>query len=56
MVDENAINQILICSKNVDTAVKELMSMALDNGGKDNITIICIEVDKRRIVDIFKST
>lgn len=56
MVDENAINQILMCSKTVDTAVKALMSMALDNGGKDNITIICIEVDKRRIVDIFKNT
>lgn len=46
MVDENDISQTLTDSKTAGKAVKKLMSKAIDKGGKDNITIICIKAVK----------
>ena len=43
MVSKNDIESVLSCNLLRD-AVKQLMQNALDNGGKDNITMICIEV------------
>ena len=44
MVTEEAIAETLKKRKSPAKTVKLLMQQALDNGGKDNITIICIDV------------
>ncbi len=53
MVELTTINQIINNSSNVKIAVKSLMSAALKNGGKDNITIICIEIKKNMLTGMF---
>ncbi len=44
MVDESVISEILNERISPKKTVKKLLSVALENGGKDNITIICIEI------------
>ena len=44
MVSEEAILQIVNQHKNVKEIVEELLETALENGGKDNTTIIVCEV------------
>lgn len=46
MVDEKAIMQILKEKISPKKTVKKLLTVAMENGGKDNITIICVEVRK----------
>lgn len=53
MVDEDEIACILASSQNVESAVRNLLKSALEGGGKDNITIICIEVSRRKLLDVF---
>lgn len=44
MVDECKIKDVLSQGMSPSKTVKKLLKMALDNGGKDNTTIICIDV------------
>lgn len=44
MVPDDRIEQILRSEQSVDKAVKVLMSEALNNGGRDNITIIAADI------------
>ena len=44
MVNENDIYEIIAANDDLDTCVDELIEAANKNGGKDNITIIMIEV------------
>lgn len=44
MVHDDRIEQILRSSRFVDKIVQNLMSEALNNGGKDNTTIIAVEI------------
>lgn len=42
MVDDTCIQKIIAEADTAQTAVHQLNNMALENGGKDNITIICL--------------
>lgn len=44
MVDEKEITDILCKRLSPSKTVKKLLQQALDNGGKDNTTIICIDI------------
>lgn len=44
MVDESEIRNILSQHMSPAKTVKKLLQKALDNGGKDNTTIICIDI------------
>ena len=44
MVDESVIAEILSRGMSSAKTVKKLLEQALDNGGKDNTTIICIDI------------
>ncbi len=44
MVDQDTILEILKEKISPKKAIKKLLSLALENGGKDNITIICAKV------------
>ena len=46
MVTSEDITKILI-SKPIDKAISELLSKALENGGKDNISIILCEIERK---------
>ena len=48
MVDDENIKKT-ITNETVDNAVKKLINMALDHGGKDNITIILCKIEKKNI-------
>lgn len=43
-VDENGIEQILSHDDNTDNLVRELVLRANENGGRDNITVICVTI------------
>ena len=44
MVSDERIEEILLHEKSIDEQVRKLLGEALDNGGKDNITIILVKV------------
>lgn len=44
MVDETEIAEVLCKRMSLAKTTKQLLQRALDNGGKDNITIICIDI------------
>lgn len=44
MVDETEITEVLRKGISPTKTVKQLLQQALDNGGKDNTTIICIDI------------
>ena len=44
MVDEKEISEVLCKRMSPTKTVKRLLQQALDNGGKDNTTIICIDI------------
>lgn len=44
MVERDEITQILVCRTDPQKAVEELTRRALENGGKDNATAICLRV------------
>jgi len=43
MVSDEAIQQILVNEKDCESAVKKLIATALENGGKDNVSVIVIQ-------------
>ena len=43
MVEDSAIAEILSTIKNPDAAAKALLQKALDNGGKDNVTVLVVK-------------
>jgi protein phosphatase len=40
LVDEYRIADVLVCRRNLDEQCRELIDLALDAGGSDNITIV----------------
>lgn len=52
MVGIDAIRQTVI-SSNIENAVLKLQNIALDNGGKDNITIVLCEIQKEKLIRLF---
>ncbi len=44
MVKDPQISEILSAAKNVQDAADQLIAAALHNGGKDNVTVICLDV------------
>jgi len=46
MVSDSNIQQILSESKNPDSAVSKLVETALENGGKDNVSVIIVQAKK----------
>ena len=44
MVKDPQISEILSAEKNVQDAANQLIEAALHNGGKDNVTVICLDV------------
>jgi protein phosphatase len=52
MVSENEICQI-ICSNSINDSTNLLLQKALENGGRDNVTIILLEVKQKKF-SLFK--
>lgn len=48
MVEDDRIERILGSADNIPLAVQDLMSEALNNGGRDNTTIIAAEIQTRK--------
>ena len=46
MVSDKAIGQILIDAKSYDCAAEKLLEAALENGGKDNVSVIVVQAKK----------
>jgi len=46
MVDDARIKTIMVQNTTIDTLCRELIESALSAGGKDNITVILIQIDK----------
>ena len=44
MVTDQAILQIITADSSVKNASERLVSMALNNGGRDNVTVVCGEI------------
>ena len=54
MVEFDEIEKILSSSQTVEETAKILVERALENGGKDNITIILCEICKEKLFNVFK--
>lgn len=50
MADENDIREILKSAKSPKQAVASLMSLALENGGEDNITVMVIDYKRAPLI------
>ena len=46
MVSDKAICQILIIAKSCDEAAEKLLEAALENGGKDNVSVIVVNAKR----------
>ena len=51
-VEDEAINEIITKADNPDEAASNLVSRALENGGKDNITVIIVCLDRNNQKDV----
>lgn len=54
MVDLDEIERIVSSTQTVEETANKLVERALENGGKDNITIILCEICKEKIFNVFK--
>ncbi len=54
MVDLTEIEQMMSAKRPVEEAAYKLAERALENGGRDNITIVLCEICKEKILDVFK--
>jgi len=54
MVEFDEIEKIISSSQTVEETAKILVERALENGGKDNITIILCEICKEKLFNVFK--
>lgn len=51
-VEDEAINDIITAAENPEEAASNLVSKALENGGKDNITVIIVCLDRNNQKDV----
>ena len=51
-VEDEAINEIITAADNPEEAASNLVSRALENGGKDNITVIIVCLDRNNQKDV----
>lgn len=54
MVDLDEMREIILSTQTVEETAKKLLERALENGGKDNITIIICEICRQKRLNAFK--
>lgn len=46
MISDNEINEVLCKKITVEEKVEQLIEKAIDAGGHDNVTVLCVEIDE----------